>query len=289
VITSQTAVVTTTFYSLWCLKPADCDHTNPITLINKIRGDLALKAIGSLIAEGYQVVVVDGGSSEAFINELRELGVNPLPEFVRGMSASRQLGFLLAAWLPGVEYIVWMEPEKVDFVNHIAKCVQPIANDDADVIIPSRDSKLMDETYPDYQVTFERKANTAFTQILRAASLWNSDEVLDAWIGPRVFRNTPELVRLFTQRHKSLNEDNKNIRPDLWSDSLFSPIPAALHNGFKVGSVEIAYKHPAIQTQVETDNPVFKQKRSFQHDCILKTTKEMIKLLNDEKSLIAQA
>jgi hypothetical protein len=255
---------------------------------DKVRGDLALETFTEAVRNGYQVVVVDGGSSPAFMEALKATGVKVEAERERGMSASRRQAFGEVAALEGVKIICWTEPEKVAIAKDcIPIAVQPILGGKADIVIPKRDEEAF-ATYPDYQVKFETDSNRSWNDILRRHDLLPADAPdLDAWIGPRFFKNEPDIVKLFKGKYEFKSDKTSRLKkdaPELWPNALFLPIVAALHDGYRVASVDVPYRHPAIQTANEQDSEVFEDKRAEQQENILKTTIHFIRLLEGEKS-----
>lgn len=59
-------MATTTFYPSWEPGPSDANAS-----ADKVRGDLALKTIKAAADNGYQIAVVDGGSSPAFLEAVK--------------------------------------------------------------------------------------------------------------------------------------------------------------------------------------------------------------------------
>lgn len=285
----EIGVATTTFYPNW--EPGDGGETPSI---DKVRGDLALKAINAATANGYQIVVVDGGSSEAFVHAVNDLGVDVQGEVERGMSSSRRQAFEVVSGLEGVKVICWTEPEKVSITQDcIARAVQPILDGDADIVVPTRDEDAFG-TYPDYQADFEKTSNHLWNDILRRHDLLSDDAAeIDAWIGPRFFRNDPKIVQLFKEKYEFISDTQSGLKqdaPELWPNALFLPLVAALHKGYKVQGVDVPYRHPAEQTAIEQDSDVFRQKRATQQENILKTTIHFVRYLEENPhARIAQA
>ncbi|MBW3538311.1 hypothetical protein KY386_02345 [Candidatus Parcubacteria bacterium] len=286
---NEIGVATATFYPNW--EPGGVDEN---ASVDKVRGDLALKAISAAVANGYQVVVVDGGSSEAFMRAVRDLGADIQDELERGMSASRRQAFEAVSGLDGVKVICWTEPEKVSMTQDcIAEAVQPILNGEADIVVPRRDDAAF-ATYPDYQANFEKTSNHVWNDILRRHNLLPADAPdIDAWIGPRFFRNDQEIVELFKGRYEFISETQSGLKqdaPELWPNALFLPLVSALHKGYRVRGVDVPYRHPTEQAANEKDSDVFRQKRATQQENILKTTIHFIRYLEENPNArIAQA
>lgn len=239
-VSHSTVVVTTTLY-----------RDFPNNLENRVRGNLALNLVEAAKRNGFQLVVIDGGSSEDFLSGLRELGVNPSKEREVGMSASRQQGFLEASVLSDARFISWTEPEKNQYIadpNCLQKVSTILAGGKAKIGVPKRQESLFEASYPGYQVRSEREANRRWNDILRRYGLREKeDEDLDVWFGPKSFVNEPEIVKLFTQSYEAREISNPRfrrlIKPELWPNAIFFPIVSALLEGYSVASVEVPYVH----------------------------------------------
>jgi hypothetical protein len=276
----EIGIATATFYPGWY---AGGIGDNPTA--DKIRGDIALATMGEAMEKGYQSVVVDGGSAAEFLDALKKTGVTVEPQKEKGMSASRRQAFEAVSGLEGVSVVSWTEPEKTSIVaDCIPYAVQPIINGDADIVIPTRDDAAF-ATYPEYQADFETTSNHLWNNILRRHGLIPNDAPdLDVWIGPRFFRNDPNIVRLFEDRYEFVADTVSGLKkdaPELWPDALFIPIVAALKSGCRVMGVNVPYRHPAAQTAFEQNSEEFRQKRASQQENILKTTIHFIRLLED--------
>jgi hypothetical protein len=273
------AVVTTTFYKEWSVAQAGSNKN-----ADQLRGDLAIETLRQAKEKGYQLMIVDGGSSESFKNHLKGLGVDVHNQMEGGMSASRRQTFKEAAILPGVEVICWIEPEKVSMIENINKAAKPIIEGDADIVIPARTAESF-KTYPEQQVISEQKLNRLFSTILRLTGLWpkNSPD-MDSSFGPRIFKNDPEILNIFTCQFK-LKENSRlaqAVKPDNYSNAIFFPIMLALERKLRVVSSPVDYVHPKIQTEYETGNAEYERKRIDQKNDIVKGAIELARyLIND--------
>lgn len=271
-------IATTTFYRNWYPGEVREEHN-----IDKIRGDLAIQMLREATQKGFQVAVVDGGSSDAFKGALEAMNITPHPERERGMSGSRRQAFKEVSSLDGVKVIAWAEPEKVSIVRDcLPGAVKPILEGEADIVIPKRDAAAF-ATYPDYQVTYEQRANGLWNSILRKHGfLAQGEEDLDVWFGPRFFKNDPAVLEIFLDKYQFEKRDNKLdivANPELWPNALFLPVVTALHNGLRVVSVPVHYQHPPEQTAIEVDNDTFRRKRDVQYKNIIVTTMHLIRAL----------
>lgn len=273
------AITTATFYPDWYLGKASAKE------IDKVRGDLALRMIDSAKMKGFQIIVVDGGDNKFFKKALSNLGIHPLSEKQKGMSASRQQAFKAASNLKQVQVICWVEPEKVSIITDcLPTAIFPILEGKADIIVPRRNRKLFKKTYPDYQFKFEQESNRIWNDLLKKYGLRsNNDPELDVWFGPKFFRNDPQIVSCFTDQYSfkaNLKSPlNKIVKPELWANAVFFPVISALHKGNRVIDLEVLYKHPKEQTYAEQDNAEIRKKRKFQQKSIILASEFFIRML----------
>ena len=79
-LSDSVVIVTLTYYDLG--KESD-----------RCRAELAKGMINDAIKFGYTIVVVDGGSSEEFLDEIKGYGANVFVEEEKGMGNARRQGF----------------------------------------------------------------------------------------------------------------------------------------------------------------------------------------------------
>ena len=266
----RVGIATTTLYPAWY--PGT---DGPLTA-DKVRGDLALSTTREAIAQGYNLVVVDGGSSAGFRQALAASGATVQKQAEPGMSAGRRQALASTSNIEGVDVLCWTEPEKVSLVRDcMAEPVSLILDGKADIVVPSRDDSSF-ATYPAYQAEFEKDSNAYWNGILRRHRVLPAEaEPLDAWIGPRFIKNDPELLQLFQARYEFAGERTSRLEkdsPELWSNAIFLPLIAALVKKYHVRSVPVPYVHPPQQTAFEQDSPQFEDKRAAQQRSILVTT-----------------
>ncbi|MCL5433125.1 MAG: hypothetical protein M1524_03375 [Patescibacteria group bacterium] len=273
-------IATATFYRNWY--PGDVREENKN---EKVRGDLALQMISESIGKGFQIAVVDGGSSEAFRHALTDMGITPHAEEEEGMSGSRRQAFKEVSKLDGVKVIAWAEPEKVSIVRDcLPEAALPILQGTADIVVPRRDAAAF-STYPDYQVMYEQRANNLWNTMLRNHNLLpESAEDLDVWFGPRLFKNEPGILNIFLTKYEFNKREtafDKIINPELWPNALFLPVARALYRGLRVRSIPVNYRHPNVQTAIEKDSDEFRRKRDIQYKDIIVCTIHLIRALED--------
>lgn len=272
----RVAIATTTFYKDWL----PSNRIDPIST-DQLRGDLAIEAIKLAIDKGYRLAVVDGGSSTAFKNTLGALGVRLIDQEEKGMSASRRQVFREAAVFSGVDAICWTEPEKISMVENLRRAVKPILEGRADIVIPTRTTESF-KTYPEQQAKSEQKANHLISEVLRLSELLPKDNPdLDTFFGPRIFRNDPEIIQLFTRQYR-LKENSRLtaiVKPDSYLNAIFFPIMLALERKLRVVSISINYHHPQGQTDFERGNTEFEIKRERQKQDIVRGTIQLARFL----------
>lgn len=216
---------------------------------DKIRAKLALEMIRKAKKEGYKIIVVDAGSPKEIRDEFEKGGaIVILENNPETMGASRREAFR-EAYNQGAEIIIWMEPEKHDYIRSIRKSIRPIIENKAEMVIPERKSL---RSYPKAQQYIELFANLFWKE------LTGTD--LDMWFGVRIFKR--ELAHYFLEYRGEYG--------DKW-DSLFIPIMNALSDGKKIKSVEIDYIHDDRQTKNEEHSLDFYKKRIEQLNLLMIT------------------
>ncbi len=282
------AIVTSTFYPGWYEGEVKGELS-----ADKLRGDLALQTLKSAQEQNFQVVIVDGGSSEAFKNALEQNKIYfEMQQQQGGYSPARRQGIERVESLQGVKVIVQTEPEKISTVSD---CIQPgslpILKGEADIVILQRDEESF-LTYPKLQREQEQKSNKKYNDILRSRGLLKgSDPDLDFWFGQRIFANTPQLRELFQttyQYDKGNTAIDKTVNVEMYSNIQFFPIVAALHQRLRIKSVLVPYQHPKIQTAFEEGNSTFDIKRHTQRRTIITEFVNFIRYLEkSDKSRIS--
>ncbi len=215
---------------------------------DKIRAKLALKTIKKARKDGYEIIVVDTGNWIELRKRFEKSGAIVIEDKSETMGASRREAFREAC-NRNADIIIWMEPEKHDFIRSIKECVKPIIENKADIVIPKRKSV---KSYPLAQQLIEPFANLFWKELTK------SD--LDMWFGVRIFRR--EVSHYFLEYRGEYG--------DKW-DSLFIPIINALAKKKKIVSIEINYKHDKSQTKDEEHSIDFYKKRVEQLNTLLIT------------------
>lgn len=249
---SSVAIVATTSYPKWYQgKLRSIKHTD------KIRGDLALEMAKITQHLGYKIVISDWGSPKTFRKQLNSIsGVVLIRRRSEKRSPGKRAALKKASRLADLKVIVLTEPEKVSLVKKcIPAIVEPILKGEADIVVPKRDGRLFKETYPSYQYESETEGNNTYNEELKSHKLIDLDDNFDMFFGPRVLANIKPVVSLFMKRYRF------GIAHSLFrkwyfdaeglSNTIFFPIVTALKKGFKVKSIEVPFKYPALQKQNE--------------------------------------
>ena len=275
------AIVTGTFYPAWY----EGDARDPLS-VDKLRGDLALQTFQHAQQQNFQLVVVDGGSSDAFKEALEQNNIYfEIQRQSGGQGPARRQGLEYVENTKGVRVICETEPEKVSVIDDCINIASlPILNDEADIVVPKRNQESF-STYPKYQSEQEQKSNELYNKILRLRSLLKQDDPdLDFWIGSRFIANKPDVTELFKIVY-NYQKDNtaldRRVNPEMYSNPLFLPVVAALHKGLRVKSVPVPYKHPQVQTSFEEGNQGYDRRRDTQRRTIIAELVNFIRYLEN--------
>ena len=256
----QIVVTTNYFYRNYKrLEPGEARETSDT---EGIRGDLAIQTLDRAICSGVRIVASDGGSSEDFLSSIEKFttqGLTVVPSDSPDRGPQRRNAFSKAISLPNALAIVYTQPEKVALMDFLEGITRPICEGNADIVIPKREDKLFEETYPDYMRESELKVNKRYDWIVRSSGLVTKDQSFDWFFGPVVFKNDPEITALFFKKYEMEGSD-----PDQHSDGHYFPIIEALFNKKRVISVEVPFTYPEKQRANEMDPAVienYKQRR----------------------------
>jgi hypothetical protein len=147
--------------------------------------------------------------------------------------------------------ICFTEPEKVDLMNHVNDIVQPLLVDAADVVVPFRNPKLFQDTYPIEQYHSESFANLHFDSLAKQHDGFKAVERLDWLFGPFAFK-----VSLANQW---LQYTGKS-----WDAQMIPYVRGIRSDMWRVQSVEVNFEHPSEMKEQEEGNPVWTNKRLHQ-------------------------
>lgn len=237
-IARKVAIATTTWY-----KP-DSESDN-------IRVRSAKNFVRNAADSGYEIAVVDSGSSDELLKEFERYGARVYIQLNPGMGPGRRQAIKEASNV-GRDLVAWIEPEKEYYIPELWKTALPIIEEKADMTVPDR--RPLDD-YPIGQQYAENLGNLVWKDITGLD--------LDIWCGPRTWRR--ELSHYFTEYDGRYG--------DKW-DSIFIPVMDAVLKGEKVMGVKIDYKHPRDQTQNEDGDIIFHMKRIHQLESLTKALVE---------------
>lgn len=258
---------------------------------DKVRGDLALEFVKKASGDGFPMVISDGKSAKTFVRDLQLIsGIILLRRKTKGSGEGKRAVINKVANIPGVEVIVLVEPEKITFLTQcLQQSVEPILQNKADIVIPKREDSLFKSTYPRYMYDSEVEGNGIYNEALRANNLLPKElNDMDTFFGPRVFKNTKELVALFKRKYHfsgfSLLE--KLYDPDKYSNIQFFPLLNAFKKKLKVVSVEVPFSYPRLQKENEEigQRELFIAKRNLQRVSILIDLMHFLTFLQKNKN-----
>jgi len=232
-ISEKVAIATTTLY-------------NPDLESDALRSELAKSTVRHATNLGYEIIIVDSGSSDKLLKDFERYGAKVFFQQKKGIGPCRRQA-IRGALDTKREVIAWTEPEKESYISEIYKTAKPIIEDYADMVVPRRKSL---KSYPTAQQYAEPFGN----------SFWKAltGHDLDMWFGPRTWRK--EISDYFLGYNGEYG--------DKW-DSIFIPVMDAIFDEKNVISVEVKYTHPKKQTEIEEHNLRFYTKRIEQLDNLL--------------------
>ena len=225
-IASQTVIVTTTLYRAGSRSDME-------------RAELAKRMFWLAKTSGYKVITVDGGAPDSTRRDFETNGAEVFSGLPDSSLVRDRKHAIRHATGQGYPILAWTEPEKVNYVRHIATTAFPIHSEKADLVVPQRVGM---EQYPPTQQLAEPLGKIVWTQL--------TGKELDMWFGPRTWRR--ELSDYF------LNYNEKY--GSLW-EGLYVPVMQMVWDGKRVLSVEIDYRHPEEQKRMEEHDVNFSMKR----------------------------
>lgn len=241
------------------------------------RGDLAAELFTKTSSLGIRIVVCDGGSSYEFLSAVDKFtgnGLTIVSSDTPGRGPQRRSAFKAATLLPGSRIILYTQPEKVldpkviSQKNYFELVSKPILEGRADIVIPKRNHKLFEQSYPPYMRLSELKVNRTYDRLMHGAKLMREDESFDWFFGQVVFINEPEIVALFLKEYVLSGPIRSRIgaspNPQMHSAGHYFPIIEALFNRLRVVSVDVPFEYPATQRANEESSErmaEFKERR----------------------------
>lgn len=217
------------------------------TRSERIRVDLALATINQAREHGYGIVVVDGGSPEKFIYEMLDLNALVYHQENPGMGNARRQALRQAQDKTSLNgAVVWLEPEKCNLVSHIDPAADKVVNENYDLVMFRRDSL---DSYPPEQAYMYKMGALAFRYLTGIDC--------DFLFGPVALSNRS--VDYFLAY--------KSDYGDVW-DSIHIPKLHIIRAGLPWTQVDINYRHPPEQTEVEAGDMNLFRKRIEQMSVI---------------------
>lgn len=203
------------------------------------RAGVALETIRVAREQGYEVVVVDGGTPGDFRQRMTDAGAVVLEECALTMGGGRRQALAAAGELVGETGIVIWTEEKPDAIAQIAGAVRMVQSGEADLVIPNRGDGpgFGLATCPATQAHAERYGNSMWH--LYVGRLLGSTTPLDLWVGIRVMNQAA--LKHFLDYDGCYGDPG-----DLW-DSIFVPVVTAARAGLRVGEYRLVsynYEQP---------------------------------------------
>lgn len=203
-----------------------------------VRARLAEKTIRHATELGYEILVLDGGSSDDLLKSFEKDGARIYLQNSKTMGGSRR-ELIQEAYKTEKEIILWVEPEKEPFIPLIQKTIESLIDNTSDLVIPRRKSL---ESYPLFQQYSEKLANLYLKELMGVD--W------DICFGPKAWKR--EMSHYFL--------DYNGEYGDLW-ESLQIPMLNMFFDGKRIKEEYLDYVHPREQTEVERNNYEFNKKR----------------------------
>jgi hypothetical protein len=242
---------------------------------------------------GYRVVMADGGSSEAFLDQAKEFPNVTVVDERSTFGKQKRAAIQTASEMEGAKYIFRNEPEKVDAISHLSAFIEPLFQSEADLVIGKRRDAEFRQSYPDYGYVLENGTNDLINKHLRENGiLKDSDPDLDLYSGLIAFKNTPELIALFVQRYTYIgNEELHPMTLEGWMHAQIYGAVLALQKGMKVRQVEVPFWYANAQKLNEVHPQKidgFKQKRVMQQDVGNKGVQLLAETLSGRNPLLVE-
>lgn len=147
------------------------------------------EAIGDVVArltgDRWRVVVIDDGSADDTASRASDAGAWVIRHAINlGQGAALATGFAFALRDPGTEFVVTFDGDGQHDFDAVARMIEPLASDEADVVLGSR---FLDETMT-HAIPATRKALLRLAT--RLARLTTRLRLTDTHNGMRAFRRT---------------------------------------------------------------------------------------------------
>jgi len=229
-----------------------------------LRFRLACETIRQAREMNYEIVVVDGSPDPLIAKEFSDLGAKVYPETLSGMGPSRRLAFFYACHLSMMlsgRVVVWMEPEKVDFVRSIYQVALPLMESTGKLVSIAKRSEGSWETYPSFQVETEKEANRAYEEI-------TGRNGYDNMFGPLVFVSNPPALEWLFFNPAWLGIEDTYIQ---------HYVPLILPSYYST-YVEVDFVYPEEQRREEerAENESIRQKRLWQKASLIEAYRRLM-------------
>jgi len=211
-----------------------------------VRYNLALESIKFLTQRGYEVVIVDGGSTRPFLSSAYDNGARVFRQSQDGFGNGKREA-IARAFETGKEIIALMDLEKLSYAKTLDVTVEAIESG-SDLVIPRRKSL---ESYSEFQRNIEIAGNGYWKKL--------TDRNLDVWFGQRTFNK--ELAKFFLE-----------CDCESW-DAIFVPVMEIIAKGYNIQSVDVDYTHDSLQVNAEHKNWDLYAKRVRQLVCLTEPLK----------------
>jgi hypothetical protein len=212
----------------------------------EVRVPLALKMAEEARRFGYQVIAVDGGSPDDFVESMRLRGAMVFSQQEKGMGPAHRQVFKLATEAAGPNgTIAWVEAEKWQLISELWRAVAMVKIGMVDLVMPGR-TEVGFLSYPPEQMHQEMFCNLALQAITGIEADW-------FW-GP--FAANYAAIQHFISFHEENEERSYNGRS--------VPKIRCIAAGLRVRGVTVDYTHPPEQTAEETGNWKFLERRIVQ-------------------------
>ena len=223
----RTAVTTVTFYDL---NKADM----------AVRADLALQTIKEGLERNCGVFVIDGGSTDEFVQRAKGLGARVYAQEGRGISLAQQQGIRRATNESNPDFYLLIEPEKAGLLgNYFDQIMAPILDDSADIVLVGRTDESM-HTMTKMQRLTETKINSTLSGLLGLDA--------DFCMAPRIWTN-------------GVNNYFTNYTPTKNWDLFHGPVIDAKNDGKRIVPVRIPFEYPRSMIAQEEGIETYENKR----------------------------
>lgn len=128
--------------------------------------ELLRQSLTELSSLGYKVFVADGGSGKDFINFIRSLNhLSVLQPTQKGLWAQAKTS-LLHALQSGASYVLYTEPDKLDFFKQLPTMLNDVeVNEHTGIVLASRSNESM-QSFPTFQQMTEAAINNCCAEVI---------------------------------------------------------------------------------------------------------------------------